>query len=131
MTQKIKQYADDTTFLLKDLIDFREILSKIKIFSLISGLHINKAKTFAMKIGNGGDHLNEYNGILFGNRIKLLGICFSNHTSARQMNENWEGRIEKLERNLTMWARRHLTLFGKVVIIKTFGISQFVTYLLS
>ena len=25
-----------------------------------------------------------------------------------------------------MWSRRHLTLFGKVTIIKTFGISQFV-----
>ena len=79
-----------------------------------------------MKIGSAGEFLNEFEGIKFVNKIKLLGIHFSNKESANQMKVNWESRIEKLERNLTMWSRRHLTLFGKVTIIKTFGISQFV-----
>ena len=124
--QKIKLYADDTTFLLNDLIDFREILSKIKEFSEVSGLYINVTKTVAMKIGTGGEQIHEFEGILFVNRIKLLGLYFSNYEPANQMSINWEGRIEKLERNLTLWTRRYLTLFGKVLVLKTFGISQFV-----
>ena len=79
-----------------------------------------------MKIGLGNDQLKKYDGILFVNKIKLLGIYFSNIESAIHLKENWERSIDKLERNLTMWSRRHLTLFGKVTIIKTFGISQFV-----
>ena len=124
--QKIKLYADDTTFLLNGLIDFREILSKIKEFSEVSGLYINVTKTVAMKIGTGGEQINDFEGIVFVNRIKLLGIYFSNYEPANKMSINWEGRIERLERNLTLWTRRYLTLLGKVLILKTFGISQFI-----
>ena len=123
---KIKQYADDTTFLLNGLIDFREILSKIKEFAVISGLYINKNKTFAMKLGKSNIKVDVFDGIKFTDKIKLLGIHFSNSESARNIQENWEKRIENLEKNLTNWSRRKLTLFGKVTIIKTFGISQFI-----
>ena len=126
ISNKIKQYADDTTFLLSDMIDFREILSKIKEFSSLSGLYINKTKTYAMKLGARGENFAEFRGIKFVDKIKLLGIHFSNRQSARNLEENWEGKIEKLEKNLTLWSRRHLTLLGKTTIIKTFGISQFV-----
>ena len=33
---------------MKDLIDFREVLSKIKTFTEFSGLALNKSKSFAM-----------------------------------------------------------------------------------
>ena len=126
ITHKIKQYADDTTFLLNGIIDFREVLSKIKDFSIISGLHINKNKTFAMQIGKNTEKKTNFEGIKFTNKIKLLGIHFSNSNSARNIEDNWVNRIEKLEKNLTLWSRRKLTLHGKVLIIKTFGISQFI-----
>ena len=49
---KIKMYADDATLFLKDMIDFREVLSRIKLFSKFSGLNLNKHKSAAMKIGD-------------------------------------------------------------------------------
>ena len=48
---KILQYADDITLLIRDLIDFREVLSRIKLFSKFSGLELNVNKTYAMKLG--------------------------------------------------------------------------------
>ena len=127
VTHKIKQYADDTTFLLRDFIDFREVLSKIKEFSKVSGLCINKKKTNAMFISKKDPRdINSFEGIKFVNKIKLLGIFFSNNESARDIEENWTTKIEKLSQNLTLWTRRNLTLFGKVTIIKTFGLSQFI-----
>ena len=49
---KIKMYADDATLFLRDMMDFREVLSRIKLFSRFSGLFLNKQKSAAMKIGN-------------------------------------------------------------------------------
>ena len=48
---KIKLYADDATLFLRDMIDYREVLSRIKSFSLFSGLCLNKQKSAAMMIG--------------------------------------------------------------------------------
>ena len=93
VTHKIKQYADDTTFLLKDLIDFREVLSKIKEFSKVSGLSLNKKKTVAMHISQKNPtEINTFEGIQFVNKIKLLGIFFSRNKSARNIEENWTAK---------------------------------------
>ncbi|GFR76271.1 reverse transcriptase [Elysia marginata] len=48
LSLKILQFADDTTLFLKDEMDFREVLSKIKVFSLCSGLQLNEKKSKAM-----------------------------------------------------------------------------------
>ena len=126
VVHKIKQYADDTTFLLNGMNDYREILSKIKFFSKISGLELNTNKTYAMKIGNFEEDVDQFEQIKFVSKIKLLGIWFSRLSSARSLTENWEGKINRLERTLAMWSRHKLTIIGKVLIIKVFGLSLFI-----
>ncbi len=128
---KLKQFADDTTFLLKDLIDFREILSKIKLFSDISGLMVNMTKSFAMWLGKNAVADEEHYGIKFVNSIKVLGIYFSNECAASENPKNWERKIEKLEKMFGLWSKRNLSIKGKIIIIKTFGLSQFVYVLQS
>ena len=100
IAQLIKQYADDITFLLKDLIDFREILSKIKSFSEISGLQINKNKSFATSLGKMRNDINEYLGIKFVKSVKILGVYFSAEIPAAQNPQNWDDKILKLEQIL-------------------------------
>ena len=38
---KIRQYADESTFLLKDAINIKEVLSRLKVSSVFPGLKIN------------------------------------------------------------------------------------------
>ena len=123
---KILQYADDTTLFLKDLIDYREILAKIKAFADSTGLKLNKMKSNAMFISN-PDQVNTYkNGIKFVNKLKILGITFSNECSAQTIKENYDNKIERLEKLCTLWSKRHLSFMGKITILKSYGISLFI-----
>ena len=92
------KYADDITLLLKDLIDFREVLSRIKLFSLFSGLELNIRKTFALKLGGDSWVGHFEHGIQFVDTIKILGIYFSSTRDARLIPENIVGKIKSLER---------------------------------
>ena len=128
-TYKILQYADDTTLFLRDLIDFREVLSKIKEFSLVSGLCINVSKTKAICPGQSMRYGDRQLDIEFVGEIKILGVHFSVNISAAENDQNWNSKIEALEKILKRWSRRDLSLIGKIQIIKTFGVSQF-TYIM-
>ena len=123
---KIQQYADDTTLFLKDLIDFREILSKIKAFGVYTGLDLNKNKSKAMFISNTKKQNTLKYGIKFINKLKILGIYFSNQNSPQDIDENFDERINKLERICALWSKRKLSIIGKITILKSFGISLFI-----
>ena len=123
---KIKMYADDATLFLRDFIDFREVLSKIKLFSAFSGLCLNKQKSAAMMIGDINFENQIKYGIKFCNRIKILGIIFSNECSASEILENYEQKIDQLERLCSMWGKRFLTVIGRITVLKSFGISLFI-----
>lgn len=128
-SKKIKQFADDTTLLLADIIDFREILSKIKDFTAFSGLRLNKNKSFAIQIGKIESKILSFEGIKFVENLKILGIIFSNKTSARDIPGNIDGKIEKLIKICDLWSKRQLSIAGKIIILKTYGLSLF-TYLI-
>ena len=56
---------------------------------------------------------------------KILGIHFSYDDKGN--NEfNFNHKVERLQTKLNMWSGRDLTLFGKVMIIKTLGLSQLI-----
>ena len=123
---KIKLYADDATLFLRDMIDYREVLSRIKTFSLFSGLCLNKQKSAAMMIAN-TEFMNKIKfGIKFFNRVKILGIFFSNECCADEISENYDKRIDQLERVCNLWGKRFLTLIGRITILKSFGLSLFI-----
>ena len=123
---EIKLYADDATLFLKDFLDYREVLSRIKLFSKFSGLWLNKHKSCAMMIGDTTMINRIKYGIKFQNRLKILGIIFSNECSATEISENYDKKIEQLERLCSLWGRRFLTFYGRITILKTFGLSLFI-----
>ena len=123
---KIKMYADDATLFVQDMIDFREVLSRIKLFYNFSGLCLNKTKSVAMKIGNTTNKGMIKYGIKFVNKVKILGIHFSNEQSASSIMDNFEPKISQLERLCGLWEKRNLTQIGRITVLKAFGISLFI-----
>ena len=122
----IKQYADDTTFFLKDDDDMKILLDKVNAFTIVSGLQLNKDKSIAMSFGNKRKEGEVKNGIKFLKRIKILGIIFSSNECASCIKDNWENRIEELKITLYKWGKRNLSIMGKITLIKAYGISQFI-----
>ena len=128
---KIQQFADDTSFFCKTLMDIREILSRIKAFGIFSGLNININKCAIMPMGL-GNVLNENTiDIKMTEQVKIVGIVFRKDKGASEIQENWNSRILKIKQTIKNWMKRNLTVIGKIQVIKTFLLSQFVYVLQS
>ena len=70
-----------------------------------------------------------YNGKSFAistvEKIKICGLYFcTNHDEEYQLNVL--EKIKKLTYKIKLWTQRHLTMEGKVLIVKTFGLSQII-----
>ena len=123
---RIKQYADDTTLLLKDEIDIREVLSRLKEFENVSGLKINKNKSYLICPGNPLLVGSEIEGIIVSKEVKILGVWFDSDIRAKHNKKNWETKITNTKHILENWSKRDLSTFGKVLILKTFALSNFI-----
>ena len=123
---KIAQYADDTSLFLRDRTDVKNALTIVEQFAVFSGLKLNKNKTEAMRLGKNDENVAITENIKCTLTIKILGIYFSNTTPASCLALNWESRLENLTRIIKAWEKRNLSIIGKIHIIKTFLLSQFV-----
>ena len=121
---KIGQYADDTTLFLGNVNELTAVIQHLKRFSVFSGLFLNIDKSYAMTTDGTPINTNGLQ-IKFKENIKILGIYFSNVRSASDLELNWNSRIDNVLKIFGRWSRRDLSLFGKIHIIKTFGMSQF------
>ena len=122
---KIFQYCDDTSLFLSGTNDVIKAIDHFNTFSFFSGLHLNYNKCYALSL-NGVDFNIGGIPIQFKNTIKILGIYFSNHRAASDIELNWTSRINNTLKILGRWARRDLSIIGKLHVIKTFGLSQFI-----
>ena len=123
---KILLYADDVTLLLHDEKDMQLALRIIEQFSEFSGLHINKKKSEAMWLGSTKNNQNSPCNFICKTKLKILGIYFSNDKSASTIEDNWKERIDKIKRVIGVWEKRNLSIMGKICVIKTFLLSQFI-----
>ena len=122
---KIALYADNLTLFLKDEHDMQQALKILAEFSTFSGLEINRMKSEAMWLGS-KQNTDTFFGFVWKRRLKILGVYFACDKCASQVEENWTGRVENIKRIINAWEKRNLSIAGKVCIIKTFLISQFV-----
>ena len=123
---KISQVADDTTLTLCGDDSIRNALQIVDDFSNVAGPTLNRRKCEAMWIGANRGRRDTPFGIDWPNRpIKSLGIYYG--LSEEECETlNWEKRIDNFENMLLKWLSRKLTLYGKVLIIKTLAISQLI-----
>lgn len=127
---KILQYADDTTLLLSDKNELFAALNDIDLFSSFSGLRLNRLKSQGMWIGDSktnNDSPGDISWVKYGETIKILGIYFCATIEASDLPQNWDNKIDRIRQLIGKWQRRNLSLYGKILICKTFLLSQ-ITY---
>ena len=64
-------------------------------------------------------------GVKWPEQIRCLGL-YVGHSKEKNSDMNWISKINKVECILESWRKRDLSLLGKVQLIKTFALSQFV-----
>ena len=118
------QYADDIILMLNDKLSLQRALDIIKQFSDSAGPKLNLEKSEI--IGNGRFRKwNEICGIKFSEYTRCLGI-YVGHNTEKCNQQNWDEKIKKLDTILRSWKKRHLTMFGKIIVLKTLGLSQLI-----
>jgi len=123
---KLGQFADNTNFFCSDVTSVENALNIVNEFSRFSGLNLNLKKTKAMWLGKWA--LNDMKPVKLKwvkSPTKILGN-YVLYDEAGNNNFNFNLKIQKLQSNLDMWKSRALTLYGKVLIIESLGISQLV-----
>ncbi|XP_063408202.1 uncharacterized protein LOC134691566 [Mytilus trossulus] len=121
------QYADDSTLILDDSEEsLNSALDKIDLFYSCSGLKANFEKTQVIWIGakrGCGEELNTNKTIIWNHsgNFKLLGIqyCLSKVDICV---DNYLEKIQKVKNLLSDWSFRNITIYGKIVVVKTLAL---------
>lgn len=119
---KVRQYADDTTSFVKDYSSLVCLFEQITVYEKGSGAKLNRSKTEAMWLGAWRSRTDEPLGLTWVRKMKVLGVFFG---TVPVEQDNWQIRINKLEKSLNLWKSRSLSLVGKSLIINVLGLSKF------
>ena len=125
-------YADDTTLFVKNEEALKAAFKIIDELGSFTGLKLNRKKSLILPVGGykrKDNNESEFTWIRQGEFIKILGVYFSSSKEASLIEKNWVPKIDKVKRMIKQWHKRHLSEYGKIVVAKTFFLSQF-TYIL-
>jgi exonuclease III len=132
---KVSGYADDIAIICKAQHNsISKVFNEYEKLTKASGLELNADKTEILNLNKNSDRHNQLFNIKYmGKFYELhtttnLKICGLNYSTDLKLEykENITNKIEKLEGNLKKWMVRNLSLEGKILIVKTFGLSQMI-----
>ena len=119
---KLSAYADDTLCYLDGSVNScRALFDDLGIFAKYSGLKPNIKKTQAFWAGKDADSKEPICldlDMKWTKKLKVLGITFSNE-DAYSVEENYESKLTRIKNIIASWRQRHISLIGKIIIIKT------------
>ena len=118
---KVRQYADDTTSFLKDFLSLTNLFNVISVYERGTGAKLNRSKTEAMWLGAWKSRTDEPLGLTWVKKMKILGVVFGTIPVEQ---DNWQPKINKLEKSINLWKSRSLSFVGKSVIINVLGLSK-------
>lgn len=125
---KCLAYADDVMCITENKESLGAIFKLYERFTKASGLKLNADKTELFSFaGNEIKENIEYLGNRFNleskSQVKVNGIWLSNE-QGRAQSLNYKEIKQRIINQLTNWNRRGLTLLGRILVYKTFGLSQ-------
>lgn len=118
---KISSYADDMTSLVKNPRSLHYLFQAVSLYEQGSGAKLNLSKCEAMWLGAWRDCEDQPLGLTWVKKMKVLGVFFGTSDVER---DNWNARLDKLEKSLNLWKTRSLSMVGKALIINVLGISK-------
>lgn len=118
---KMRLYADDTTVILKDFPSLVNLFKVISIYEARSGAKLNMSKTEAMWLGAWRDRSDEPLGLSWVQKVKILWVTFG---TVPVEQDNWQPKLNKLEKSLNLWKLRSLSLIGKSLVVNILGLSK-------
>ena len=124
---RILQYADDTTLFVKSEADLESALNIIDSFGNVSGLKLNRKKSIVLPIGGFVRDFHSNSDVKWlkdEEFIKIVGVYFGAKLEASKIELNWKSKIEHMLRTINRWNRRKISLYGKIIISKTFLLSK-------
>ena len=129
-------FADDTDlFLSANEQTVTEVFGELEIFGRYSGCKFNVGKTRCIPLGKTSQNLSlltrlkqRYGeGFIADNGIfSALGLEFNSKDLDLAIKNNYSKRFQKARDIAKMWGTRDMTVYGRVTLIKTFLLSQFV-----
>jgi len=123
---KISQYADDSTLLISNDVSIVFALQCINKFCIYSGMKLNVNKTEGIWLGPYRHNAEVFEGITFTrNPVRCLGL-YIGHDKEGCYRENWMSKINKIKNCMHIWKTRKLTVYGRIMIVKTLAVSMLV-----
>jgi len=134
---KAYAYADDVNgSIINSLESVQGVFDEYARLTNQSGLELNADKTELMRIRKVGDaepdtlefrieYLGKRYLLKSQKRTKINGIHFQQDTD-KMADYNVDAAVKKIEHQLKPWSRRSLSILGKIMVVKTFGISQII-----
>ena len=125
---KLSCFADDTLCFLDGSVNScRALFHDLGIFAKYSGLKPNIDKTEAFWAGAGVEGRNpicEDLHFRWVKRLKVLGIYFAND-EGEVFEDNFGSKLQEVKRIARQWKRRHLTIKGKIIVVKSLLLPKF------
>ena len=130
---KLYAYADDVNATIKDNPrSVQALFREYERLTKMSGLELNAGKTELMLIGRNPiersyriNYMSKEYDVSSKLLIKINGILFQRNQNEMKMS-NLTAVMERMENHFKNWSRRSLSTMGKILICKTFGISQLI-----
>ena len=122
----LELYADDCSIFLEAKDEnLRNALKILDSFFMLSGLKISVTKTKAIWFGAGHDNTHRLCPDLildWDTSFRLLGIDFTSNLLG--METNFESKVDEIRNIFNSWIHRTLSVYGKLVVIKTLALSK-------
>ena len=129
---KTYAYADDVNCTIEDSVDsVQEVFKEYEKLSMRSGLILNASKTELLLLGSdlekvfSVNYMGEVFRIATKPKIKINGINFQRDI-VDLVDDNVNVAASRMDKHFRTWSRRSLSTLGRILIVKTFGLSQFI-----
>ena len=119
---KLKQFADDCLCFLRDIPSIYTSIETIKGFSHQGLISTSENLLFFLGPWKNKD-INLLDMVIERTIINIFGISISRCEKQKQL-LNFEDKIPKMKTQLQMYSSRDLSICGRILITKTFGISR-------